>query len=210
MTASQFFRTWNKKLHIYLGLYLTVFLWFFAVSGLLLNHFGWRFAEFWPQRKQSSSEHPIQPPAGQSDLERARDILGQLGIAGEIEWTQAPADENRFEFRAVRPGRNLEIKVDLSKRIATVNQTRINTWGIMRVMHTFTGAQSYGVRSERDWYLTRIWSFSMDAVAIGVIFLAFSSLVMAFQRLDKRVGSCVALALGIAVCGFFLFGLRWM
>jgi hypothetical protein len=50
----------------------------------------------------------------------------------------------------------------------------------------------------------------MDAVAVGVIFLAFSSLVMAYQRVDKRVGSCAALALGIAVCGFFLFGLRWM
>ena len=38
-------RTWNQKLHIYLGLYFLVFLWLFAVSGLLLNH-GWQFAEF--------------------------------------------------------------------------------------------------------------------------------------------------------------------
>src|SRR6266545_5021436 len=100
---------WNKKLHIYLGLYLLVFLWLFAGSGLLLNHSQWRFAEFWDQRKQSTTTRAIEFGGATDDLGRARHILKQLGIAGEIEWIETSPKENRFEFRVVRPGQIIEV-----------------------------------------------------------------------------------------------------
>src|SRR5262245_57781806 len=53
------FDIWNRKLHYYAGLYLLLFLWLFAFTGLLLNH-SWQFAEFWPQRKQSTVERVVQ------------------------------------------------------------------------------------------------------------------------------------------------------
>ena len=36
---------WNRKLHFYTGLFLIVFLWLFAFTGLLLNHPTWMFHE---------------------------------------------------------------------------------------------------------------------------------------------------------------------
>jgi uncharacterized iron-regulated membrane protein len=50
----------------------------------------------------------------------------------------------------------------------------------------------------------------MDAVAAGVVFLVLSSFWMWWGRKDKRGPGLVALALGIAVCGLFVFGLRWL
>ncbi len=53
---------WNRKLHYYTGLYLLLFLWLFAFTGLLLNHPQWTFAEFWPTRAQSTIDRQIDPP----------------------------------------------------------------------------------------------------------------------------------------------------
>src|SRR5690349_6753373 len=81
------FEIWNRRLHFYLGLFLLFFLWLFAFTGLLLNHPAWTFAEFWPNRKQMDIARQIQPPPPGSDLVQAKDIMRQLGIKGEIEWT---------------------------------------------------------------------------------------------------------------------------
>ena len=35
--AERTVETWNRKLHIYVGLYFLTFLWLFSFSGLLLN-----------------------------------------------------------------------------------------------------------------------------------------------------------------------------
>ena len=64
--------TWNRKLHYYLALYFLFFIWLFALSGLLLNHGGWTFAQFYPNRKVSTLERAIDTPASMSDLEQAR------------------------------------------------------------------------------------------------------------------------------------------
>src|SRR5512135_1679348 len=93
------FEAWNRKIHFYAGLYLLFFLWLFAFTGLLLNHGGWSFAEFWPMRRQTTFERPVTPPQPGSDLAQARNILQQLGITGEIEWTSTRADGGEFDFR---------------------------------------------------------------------------------------------------------------
>lgn len=207
-TPNQFVQFWNRKLHIYLGLYFTVFLWLFSVSGLLLNHMGWRFTGFWDSRQQSTAERTIDPPQSGDDVERARDLMRQLELSGEIEWTATRPNAERFDFKVIRPGLNTEVRADFKQSKATIQQTKVNAWGVLRNMHTFTGVQSYGTRSERDWYLTKLWSFSMDAVAAGMIFLVLSSVVMAWNRKEKRALSAITFAVGVAACGFFVFGLR--
>src|SRR5215471_1305593 len=90
------FEVWNRKLHFYIGLFLLFFLWLFAFTGLLINHPSWQFAEFWPNRKQADEVREIKPPPAAGDLEQAQDIMRQLGIRGEIEWTVTRADSSRL------------------------------------------------------------------------------------------------------------------
>lgn len=196
---------WNRRLHYYVGLYLLAFVWLFSLSGLLLNH-QWTFAEFWPQRKVTTFERPIQAPRGARELERAGDLLRQLDISGEIGTvtTRAPAG---FEIHVARPGTMFLITADLAGQRASVQRTDVNGWGAFRMLHTFSGVPRAGV-PERDWLLTKIWSALMDAVSVGLICLVLSSLYMWWGLPPKRAWGLVALALGVLSCGLFVVGLR--
>lgn len=202
--------TWNRKLHYYVGLYLLFFVWLFAFSGLLLNHSSWKFAEFWPNRKETISERQITAPAPGSDLVQANDLMGQLGLIGEVEWTATRDNTNRLDFRVARPGHVFEIKADLDQKRATVKRIEFNAWGVMRLLHTFTGVRTNDSRNERDWILTSVWAFSMDAVAVGLIIIVLSSFSMWYELPEKRRSGAIILAFGFLSCGLFCMGLRWL
>lgn len=50
----------------------------------------------------------------------------------------------------------------------------------------------------------------MDAVAVGLILMVFSSYYMWFELPGKRGLGAVALGVGMLSCGLFCFGLRWL
>jgi len=198
---------WNRKLHYYCGLYLVLFLWLFAVSGLLLNHSKWRSANFWSERKQEREERKVQLVTGVSDLEQAKNLMRQLPVAGEIEWTAPQQPPGRLEFRVARPGRIVTISADASTGVASVESITVNGWGIVNMLHSFTGVRSGRPEVTRDWWATRLWSFSMDAVCGGTMFMVLSGYWVWYRGGRRRVAGLVALAAGLAACGFFLFGL---
>ena len=201
---------WNRRLHFYLGLYLLFFIWLFAFTGLLLNRPRWQFAQFWPNRIQSTTEHSIRPVTAVVDVDRARDVMRQLGVMGEVQWPATRPANGPFTFQVSRPGLLVEVKADLQAGRATVQRTRLNTWGVMHVLHTFTGAPAADSRNRRDWTLTTVWALSMDAVAAGLIVMVLSGYVMWFRLKAKRVGGIVALALGWISCSAFVGALRWL
>ena len=203
---------WNRKLHYYAGLFLLFFMWLFAFSGLLLNHPTWSFAESWNNRKERNYEREITAPGPEvkGDLGQAREILRQLGIEGEILWTTTRTDANQFDFQVRRPGHFFFIKADLARKRVTVRQSDVNLWGVIKVLHTFTGVQMDDPRNSRDWALTSLWAFSMDAVAAGLIFMVLSSFYMRFELPQKRLPGAVVLGLGTLICGLFCGGLRWL
>ena len=203
---------WNRKLHFYSGLFLLFFIWLFAFSGLLLNHPNWSFAESWNNRKETNYERKITAPGPEvkGDLGQAREIMRQLGIEGEILWTTTRTDANLFDFQVRRPGHFFFIKADLARRLVAVRQSDVNLWGVIKVLHTFTGVQMDDARNRRDWALTSLWAFSMDAVAAGLIFMILSSLYMWLELPQKRLPGAVVLGLGSLSCGLFCIGLRWL
>ncbi|MGH9370434.1 MAG: hypothetical protein ACRD15_02750 [Vicinamibacterales bacterium] len=204
------FLVWNRRLHYYIGLYLLFFCWLFAFTGLLLNHSKWEFAQFWPNRVQSSTLHEFRAPSGSTDLARARDLMQQLDIAGEIQWPARQPMDGPFTFQVSRPGHVIEVKADLTLRRATLQRNELNAWGVMHLLHTFTGVPSTNPLNDRDWPLTTVWALTMDAVAVGLMLMVFSSYVMWFQLKLKRRSGTVASLLGFGSCGAFVAGLRWL
>jgi hypothetical protein len=203
------FQKWNRKGHYYLGLYFLFFLWLYAFTGLLLNH-SWRFSEFWPNRKVTTFERRVEIPGTGSELEQARALIRQLGIDGEVEWTAARPASAGFSFRVNRPGHNYQVTVLADRSRALVEQTEVNSWGVMRVLHAFTGVRGGDTRNERDWILTTLWVWSMDAVSAGLVLMVFSGIYMWLALPSKRIGGLAALLLGSVICGLFVFGLRWI
>jgi len=203
---------WNRKLHFYSGLFLIFFLWLFAFSGLLLNHPAWTFHEHWKNRQETTSERAIAPPGPDAlgDLAQARDIMRQLSITGDILWTTTRTDPGVLEFQVRRPGHFFFVKANWKQRSATVRQADVNVWGLMKFLHVFTGNVADDPRNHRDWTLTYLWVYSMDAVAVGLIFMVLSSIYMWLQLPRKRRTGAIVLALGCLSCGLFCVGLRWI
>lgn len=208
--ASDVFLVWNRRVHYYLGLYLLFFCWLFVLTGLLLNHPRWEFAQFWPNRVQSTTEHGFQVPQARTDLERARDLMRQFGIAGEIQWPAAQSTGGALAFQVSRPGLVVDVKANLESGRATLQRNALNAWGVVHLLHTFTGVRSGDTRNARDWTLTTVWALTMDAVAAGLIVMVFSSYIMWYRLRSKRRGGVVALTLGSVSCVMFVVGLRWL
>jgi hypothetical protein len=206
------FEIWNRKIHYFLGLYFLFFVWLFAFSGLLLNHMDWKAFEFWENRKESKDERNITSPPAGNDLAQAHDILRQLGLEGEVDWTSSRGDDNRLDFRVTRPGHVIDIKADFEQGKARIKRIDYNAWGLMRTLHTFTGASVHekNNRNQRDWLLTKVWAFTMDAVAVGLIVMVLSSLYMWYELPEKRRLGTIVLAVGLASCTLFCLGLRWI
>jgi hypothetical protein len=204
------FKRWNGRLHYFLGLYLLFFVWLYGFTGLLLNHSQWRFAEFWDSRQQTKFDRDIVSPASKGDLAEARDIMGQLGVRGEIEWTVTQNDASRFDFRVSRPGHIFDVKTDLARKKASVQRIDLNAWGVMRLLHTFTGVRLDDQRNQRDWVLTSVWALAMDAVAAGLILMVLSGLMMWYDARQNMLLGGIALLLGFLSCGLFCVGLRWL
>jgi len=194
---------WNQKLHVYAGLCLLVFVWLFAVSGLVLNHPKWAFAQFWPNRRESTTEQPVQPPLASTDLARAWDLMGQLGLSGEIDQIKVSAD--RFEFRLMTPAQITTVGVDLANSRALVHQIRVNGWGVLSALHHLTGAHKDLPALTRNSNAVRLWSIAMDVVSVGLLLLVFGGLYIWFQRRERLAPGLAALLLGMLACGFFLF-----
>lgn len=203
---------WNRKLHYYAGLFLLFFLWLFAVTGLVLNHPSWSFAESWSKRTDANSEHALRAlgPEILGDLAQAREIMRQLGIEGEILWTTTRTNADPFDFQVRRPGHYYFIKADLGLHRATLRHSQVNLWGVAKVLHVFSGVQLDDARQSRDWTLTTVWALSMDAVAAGLILMVLSSLYMWWDLRQKRLLGSVLLGVGSLICALFCVGLRWV
>ena len=204
------FLVWNRRVHYYLGLYLLFFIWLFAFTGLLLNHPRWQFAQFWPNRLMSTTEHTFESVTTVADIDRARDVMRQLGIDGEVQWPATQPPNGPFTFQVSRPGLVVDVKADLRTGRATLQRTQLNMWGVVHVLHTFTGTPAADSRNRRDWWLTTVWALSMDAIAAGLIVMVVSSYIMWFRLRAKRYGGIVALFLGFTSCGAFIWALKWL
>lgn len=206
------FAHWNRKLHFYAGLFLLFFMWLFAFTGLILNHPSWSFPESWKNRQETNyvCEITAPGPGVRGDLGQAHEIMRQLGIQGEILWTTTRIDPNQFEFQVRRPGHFFFLKADLGQQRVSVRHSIVNQWGVVKVLHTFSGVQLDDPRQTRDWLLTSVWAYSMDGVAAGLIFMVLSSLYLWLELPHKRVSGAVVLGLGTLICGLFCIGLRWL
>lgn len=207
---AEVFVVWNRRLHYYLGLYLLLACWLFALTGILLNHPKWEFAQFWPNRIQTRSERTFTGPVGATDLERARALMQQFGLVGEVQWPTGRPAGGALAFQVIRPGLAVEVKADLTARRATVQQHAYNVWGLVHTLHTFGGVRANDRVNVRDWPLTTVWVLAMDALAVGLVLMIASSYIMWYRLKVKRRGGVIAIVLGVASCGLFVVGVRWL
>jgi hypothetical protein len=194
---------WNRRAHYYLGLYFLFFLWLFSLTGLMLNHQQW-FADLY-DRHEVSYDPDIETPAGTTLAEQTQDVMRQLNLRGEVDWP-ASQPAGHIDFNVSRPNGAAQVRVDLNAKHAYVKEFKNGTLHAFQIFHTFSGTRFNQPATNRDWMVTSLWVFAMDALAVGLIVMVVGSYYMWWRLKKRKALGLAALALGLAACGSFVAG----
>ena len=106
---------WLRDLHLYLGLFVSPFVLLFAVSVFHLNH--GKLRENTPPPSETfrnlSIPHGFDRLKGRDAVERAKALLPQVGVSGEIGFVRYVAANRHLVFPVTRAGLESTIDVDL-------------------------------------------------------------------------------------------------
>jgi hypothetical protein len=202
--ATNTLEQWNRRLHYYLGLYFLFFVWLFSLTGLMLNHQQW-FSDLY-RRHEIVYDPEIETPTGATREEQTFDVMRQLKLHGEVDWPAAQP-VGHIDFTVTRPNGAAQVRVDLNAKQAYVKEFKNSHLHAFQIFHTFSGSRFNQPASKRDWIMTSVWVFAMDALAAGLIVMVLGSYYMWWRlKKRKRIG-LAALAAGFAICGLFVAGL---
>jgi hypothetical protein len=194
---------WNRRLHYYLGLYFLFFIWLFSLTGLMLNHQQW-FTDLY-ERRERSYDTRIETPAGDMQTARTFDLMRQLNLRGEVEW---PASQpvGHIDFSVSRPDGSSQVRVDLYAKRAYVKEFQNGHFHAFQIFHTFSGSRFNQPASRRDWIMTSVWVFAMDALAAGLIVMVLGSYYMWWRLKQLKTLGGAVLAAGFAISVAFATG----
>ncbi len=195
------FHNFNRRLHIHLGLLLLLFIWLFSLSGLILNHGNWKFASFWEQRQESKIDFTV-PRSSLNDPDPVVAVMEFLKISGEVQEQKRTPEV--LEFRVQSPGTVRDLQIDLTNGAGTAKVLKYNMWGKWRTLHTFNGMSKENPSQSPNWWITNVWRFTMDGIAVGLIVISLSSLVTWYNvRKEYKMGYII-LASSFGMAGYFL------
>ncbi|MBW7996105.1 MAG: hypothetical protein FVQ81_05935 [Candidatus Glassbacteria bacterium] len=187
-----------KKIHIYLGLILIVPLIIFAVSGFILNH-RWPLWETWEQRVETVEQIEIEVPQAGNSAEKAKAILAQLGLKGEISLFVHEPENNKLRVMAHRPGHIYDINLELGSGSGSLKRTRTDGWFVLRDLHKLAGLHS-GLKEKKNWGWTLVWSAVMDLSALAMLVLVATGAYLMVKRNRKIISyGVLVMAAGGAV-----------
>lgn len=203
-------KRWNRKLHIHLGLFLLLFVWLFSVTGYCLNHPTW----FHNQPKRREFHAQVHVPAERDNQQLAEMILRQIAnVSGEIVLARNKPPPGHFTFRVLTADKLTNIDVELATGTTKLIEIQRAFAGALANLHTMTGVRRVWAEPGepvRDWYLTRLWSLSIDATAVGMALLTLSAIILWLPLNQKRIAGLIALSLGAVSSGFFVWGLKFL
>jgi hypothetical protein len=191
---------WNRKIHIYLGLFLLFFIMLIGFSGLLLNH-QWEFAEFWENREEASYDQTIQISGEGEQYALVHEIMYKLKLNGSIMNPGFSSDSILLNFIIAKPGTRYDIQANLDDGKIRITETKLNSWGVLRALHT-TRNPTIKERSEQyPSTLASVWSVSIDIASTGLIILCLGGWYLWLKVPKKRF----YLGLISVVCGSLIF-----
>lgn len=201
-TGMKNFITINRKLHIYLGLFLVLFIWLFFVSGLIMNHGKWKAGNFYVKRVEEKIDINVSASIINDNPDVVNTLKNHLDIAGEV--SNIRLKKGDVGFRVSSPGLIQEVNVDSTGK-GSLKMMKYNFWGKLHTLHLFNGMNKNDPEQRPDWMVTKLWRIMMDTTAIVLIILSLGSWIMWYKvRKDYKAGY-IFLAAGWIIAGYFLF-----
>ena len=198
---------WTRDLHLYFGLFVSPFVLLFAASVLFLNH-----AKVAADRWTSVATYEglklpdaLEAARGPDAVVRARDIMSQLEVSGEVGFTRYTKSTNRFAFPVSRPGLEMLVDVDLNARSATLSRRPTSAWESFAYLHKMPGPHNAAIRG--NWVATRVWRWVADATVYLVLFISISGVYLWWAiKAERKLGAAL-LSAGAATLFVLLYAI---
>ena len=192
---------WIRDLHLYFGLFISPFILLFAASVFYLNH-----GRLLPGSSSTETFQGLQIPdgfdrlKGREAVDRAKMILRQIGVSGEIGFLRYTATDRHLFFPVSRAGIEATVNVDLGLRSATVKRRRMSLWESLAYLHKMPGPHNVAIRG--NWSGTRVWRWFADATIYLLLFISISGVYLWWAiKAERRAGALMLTAGAVTFAG---------
>lgn len=193
---------WTRDLHLYVGLFISPFVLLFAASVFFLNHSKVAI----DQLTSVETIRDVQVPAGiellrgREAVDRAREMLPQLQVTGEIGFTRVVAKTRHFVFPVSRPGSDTTVDLDIDGRSAVVSRRSTGLLEALAYLHKMPGPHNVALRG--NWIWVQVWRWFADATVYFTLFVSITGLYLWFAiKAERRIGLAMLTAGAVTFFG---------
>jgi hypothetical protein len=175
-----------RRIHLFTGLVLLVFVLMYFVSGYVMIHPEW-FGE--RESKDSTRTEPLAVPAAVSDetlvsyLQAAFDLHGQSG-------TPEHRKDGSIRINFVRPGTSFQAVIDPARKHVTIIHKVFGVGGLANGMHRLKGYHG-------GWAYW-VWSLLYDSASLALVIFGITGVILWYQSTTKHLAgwACLAASFG--------------
>ena len=178
-----------RKIHLYSGLIILVYVMMFYVSGYIMTHRPWFLGAPAPATTRTAVLEPGLLRLSNEQL--AANLQKQLGLSGGIQFPlgQPP---NLIRFFVIRPGTTVRVDVSTQDKLIRVITQRYGLVGTLIVLHKIEGYRARnGLLSNASVFFGDLAALSMIAFAISGVILWWKSVKNHFWGSVCLIASCV-------------------
>jgi hypothetical protein len=183
---------WARWLHIYLSMVSFAIVFFFAVTGLTLNHQQW----FAKQQKTTQQKGRIEPKwlsGNVAKLEIVEFLRSRHKVSGALNEFRLDDDQASVSFKA--PGYEASVFIDRRTGAYDVTETRMGLAAVLNDLHK--GRDS-----------GRTWGWLIDVSAVFMTLVSVSGIVLLLFLQKRRFSGVMAGTAGAVLC--YVVYLMWV
>jgi hypothetical protein len=137
---------------------------------------------------------------GREAVERAKAILPQVAVSGEIGFLRYVSSTRHLIFPVSKAGSESTIDVDIEARTATVKRRSMNLWESLSYLHKMPGPHNVAIRG--NWIGTQVWRWFADATIYVLLFVSVSGVYLWWAiKAERRIGAALLGAGAVTLLG---------
>lgn len=184
-----------RKLHLYLGLFISPFVIIFCVGLFVLNHPG-LLNKIDSGNALSINKSKLNSVSYDgADIETAKAIIEELGLHGEIDFISR--NKNFISFPLNQPGLKSLVRVNVNTDSVFVSREVTGSLQAVAYLHTMPGPHNVKLRGNSIFM--KIWRWLADGVVYLLLFLTVSGVFLWYVVKFEIASGFFAVALGFLV-----------
>jgi hypothetical protein len=176
-----------RKIHLYSGLIIVIFLMMYFVSGFMMVHRPWFLT---PPPPPTTRTVTFQPTGAQTKEQIAADVQKQLGLVGRIQ-SSYPQPKDVTLFWINHPGTMLRVDVSTKEHLVRLTTQRTGIVGTLIMLHKVSGYD--------DQPLFDAYAFFCDLAGAAMILFPLSGVYLWWKTTKVRVWGILCL---LASCAY--------